>query len=57
MNAQLTVLTPDERTLLEIAQLAAKSGVVLVERGGITALCGRDNVPPDWHVMAVGVKP
>lgn len=56
MKGQLTVLTPDDRTLLEISKLAKAGGVVLVERGGKTALCGKANIPPNWHVMSVGVK-
>ena len=56
MNGELMVIAPDDRTLIEIAALAARSGVVLVERGGVTALCGITNIPPDWHRISVGVK-
>lgn len=52
----LKIITPGEQTLLEIAELAARSGVLLVERGGVTALCGKANIPPGWHVAPVTVK-
>ncbi len=54
--AGLNVITPGDATLLEIAALAARSGVVLVERGGKTALCGEKAIPEGWHRLAVREK-
>jgi hypothetical protein len=45
---------PDDATMLEVAQLAADAGVVMVERAGRTCFCGRANIPEGWHIVGLG---
>ena len=56
MVGALRVITPADQTLIEIAELAAVSNVVLVERRGRIALCSAERIPFGWHRMAVGIK-
>ena len=56
MNNPVHIITPADQTLIEIAELAAVSNVVLVERRGRIALCSAERIPFGWHRMAVGIK-
>ena len=56
MNKILNIITPADQTLIEIAELAAVSNVVLVERRGCIALCSAQRIPFGWHRMSVGIK-
>ena len=56
MNKILNIITPGDQTLIELAELAAVSNVVLVERRGCIALCSAQRIPFGWHRMSVGIK-
>lgn len=52
----IDILPTSDITLLEVAELAAASNVVLIERAGRIALCGAQHVPEGWHRCAVAQK-
>lgn len=54
--AAVQVIDVDDATFLEVVQLAAQSGVAVIERGGRCAFCNAAHIPAGWHRVGASVK-
>lgn len=55
-NPRVRLINDDAATMIEVAKLAQRGGVAVVEQDGRFALCDRNQVPEGWHRIAINLK-